>query len=157
MKNTTRILCGLLLLILPAGSLAENKIAPAAKDKCAICGMFVAKYPDWSAMIEYKNGRRVWFDGVKDLLKGYVSPARYGLPKERSDIKAVWVKDYYSLSFTDGRTALYVVGSDILGPMGKDLIPFAREKDARGFQTDHQGEKVLRFDQLNADILKKLD
>jgi nitrous oxide reductase accessory protein NosL len=157
MKNTTRILCGLLLLILPAGSLAENKIAPVAKDKCAVCGMFVAKYPDWSAMIEYKSGRRVWFDGVKDLLKGYVSPAKYGLPKDRSEIKAVWVKDYYSLSLADGRTALYVMGSDVLGPMGKELIPFAREKDATGFQKDHQGEKVLRFDQLNADILKKLD
>lgn len=146
-----------LSLLLISNGIAGSEISPATKDKCAVCGMFVAKYPDWSAMIEYRNGRRIWFDGVKDMLKGYGSPARYGLPKERSEIKAIRVKDYYSLTLVDGRTAFYVIGSDVLGPMGKELIPFAKEKDARGFLNDHRGEKVLRFDQLTAELLKKLE
>jgi nitrous oxide reductase accessory protein NosL len=147
----------MLFLFLISSAFAGNDISPAAKDKCAVCGMFVAKYPDWSAMIEYRNGRRVWFDGVKDLLKGYSNPAKYGLLKDRSEIKAIWVKDYYSLSLIDGRSALYVIGSDTLGPMGKELIPFAKDKDAKGFQKDHLGEKIFRFDQLNAETLKKLE
>ena len=147
----------ILSLLLISNGIAGSDISPTTQDKCAVCGMFVAKYPDWSAMIEYRNGRRIWFDGVKDMLKGYGNPARYGLPKERSEIKAIWVKDYYSLTLVDGRTALYVIGSDVLGPMGKELIPFTKEKDARGFQNDHRGKKIFRFDQLTAEILKKLE
>jgi nitrous oxide reductase accessory protein NosL len=147
----------MLSFLLITNSIADSEISPEIKDKCAVCGMFVAKYPDWSAMIEYRSGRRVWFDGTKDLIKGYSNPAKYGLPKERAEIKAIRVKDYYSLTLVDGRTALYVIGSDVLGPMGKELIPFAKEKDARGFQKDHLGEKILRFNQLTAELLKKLE
>lgn len=148
----------LMLVLLPAvtGSAAPGP-APAAKDKCAVCGMFVAKYPDWFAAIEYRDGRRLWFDGVKDLMKAYLEPGRYGLPKERSEIKGILVKDYYSLKLVDGRTARYVLGSDVLGPMGKELVPFARENDAAGFKNDHRGEQVLRFDQINSAVLKKLE
>jgi nitrous oxide reductase accessory protein NosL len=156
-KLTTNIIFVSLLFLLTSNSIAGSGISPAAKDKCAVCGMFVAKYPDWTAMIEYRNGRRVWFDGVKDMMKGYGNPARYSLPKERSEISNIRVKDYYSLTLIDGRTALYVIGSNVLGPMGKELIPFANEKDAKGFQKDHSGEKILRFNQLTADQLKKLD
>jgi copper chaperone NosL len=152
-RNT--MFCLLLTLTLPA--FANSAVTPGPRDKCLVCGMFVAKYPDWAAMIEYTNGRVVWFDGVKDLLKGLLAPGKYGLPKAQSDIKAIWVKDYYSLTFVDGRSASYVIGSDIMGPMGKELIPFAKPADAKGFLKDHLGDKVLRFDQLNSDILKKLE
>jgi copper chaperone NosL len=146
----------LFILIISNGAVG-SELAPDAKDKCVVCGMFVAKFPDWTAMIEYQNGRRVWFDGVKDLMKGYTNPAKYGLPAERSTVKSIWVKDYYSLKLIDGRNAFYVIGSNVSGPMGKELIPFLKEKEAQGFQKDHQGEKVLRFNQLTADILKKTD
>jgi copper chaperone NosL len=147
----------ILFFLLVSNGIAGNEIAPAAKDKCAVCGMFVAKFPDWTAMIEYQNGRRAWFDGVKDLMKGYGNPAKYGLPAERSAIRSIWVKDYYSLKLIDGRNAFYVIGSNVPGPMGKELIPFMKEKDAHGFQNDHHGEKVLRFNQLTPDVLKKAD
>jgi nitrous oxide reductase accessory protein NosL len=147
----------IILTVLASNCVAGTDVAPSAKDKCAVCGMFVAKYPDWSAVIEYRNGRRAWFDGVKDLLKGYDNPAKYGLSQDRSEIKTIWVKDYYSLKMIDGRTALYVVGSDIYGPMGHELVPFAKENDAKGFLNDHLGKKILRFNQLNAETLKKLE
>jgi nitrous oxide reductase accessory protein NosL len=156
-KATSTLTTLAMFFLLLTSGFAGSEISPAAKDKCAVCGMFVAKYPDWSAMIEYRNGRRVWFDGVKDLLKGYTSPVQYGLPKDRSEIKTIWVKDYYALTLVDGRTAHYVMGSDVLGPMGKELVPFAKEKDAKEFQKDHLGEKILRFDQLNPEILKRLE
>lgn len=146
-----------LLLILTVPAIAGSAITPGPRDKCLVCGMFVAKYPDWAAVIEYTNGRVIWFDGVKDLLKGLLAPGKYGLPKAQSDIKAIWVKDYYTLTFVDGRSASYVLGSDIMGPMGKELIPFAKGPDAKGFLKDHSGEKILRFDQLTSDIVKKLE
>ena len=152
-----RIAVFLLLLNLALPAFAGAPASPGPKDKCLVCGMFVAKYPDWAAVIEYTNGRVVWFDGAKDLLKGLLAPGKYGLPKSSSEIKSIWVKDYYSLTLVDGRSARYVIGSDILGPMGKELIPFAKATDAKGFQKDHLGEKVLRFDELTAEVLKKLE
>ena len=155
--SVTRIAVFSLLLTLTVPAIALSAVTPGPKDKCLVCGMFVAKYPDWAAVIVYTNGRVVWFDGVKDLLKGLLAPGKYGLPKAQSEIKAIWVKDYYSLTLVDGRSASYVIGSDIMGPMGKELIPFAMAADAKGFLKDHSGEKVLRFDQLTSNILKKLE
>ena len=155
--SVTRIAVFSLLLTLTVPAITLSAVTPGPRDKCLVCGMFVAKYPDWAAVIEYTNGRVVWFDGVKDLLKGLLAPGKYGLPKAQSDIKVIWVKDYYSLTLVDGRSASYVIGSDIMGPMGKELIPFAKASDAKGFLKDHLGEKVLRFDQLTSEILKKLE
>ena len=39
----------------------------------------------------------------------------------------------------DGRSAHYVVGSDVTGPMGKELIPFATREAALEFSKDHGG------------------
>ena len=57
----------------------------------------------------------------------------------------------------DARTAWFVVGSDVLGPMGHELVPFAREAEAREFLRDHRGKQVLRFAEVTPALLKALD
>src|SRR5512136_2018218 len=44
---------------------------PTPKDKCPVCGMFVAKYPDFLAQILFKDGSYAIFDGTKDMFKYY--------------------------------------------------------------------------------------
>ena len=99
--------------------------SPGPRDKCPVCGMFIAKYPEWTASIRFGDGSRVFFDGVKDLIKFYLTPQKYGSRTGRSSMGFIRVKDYYSLEMIDGRNAYYVIGSDVLGPMGKELIPFS--------------------------------
>jgi nitrous oxide reductase accessory protein NosL len=41
--------------------------------------------------------------------------------------------------------------------MGHELIPFDSEKNADTFLTDHNGLKILRFNQINPELLDKLD
>jgi nitrous oxide reductase accessory protein NosL len=130
---------------------------PGPGDKCPVCGMFVAKYPDFAAEVIYPDGRRAYFDGAKDLFKYLLSPKAYDPSRRRSEITAIHVTDYYSLAPVDGKRALYVIGSDVLGPMGKELIPFAVEKEAREFLADHKGKRILRFDEVTAELLKGLD
>ena len=129
----------------------------SAKDKCPVCGMFVAKYPDWTAAIAFKDGTRVYFDGAKDLFKYLVNPGSYTPGRSSKDIDSISVKDYYSVQPINGRSAYFVPGSDVLGPMGRELIPFGKESDAREFQKDHNGRKILRFPEVTTDILKGLD
>jgi len=132
-------------------------LKPGPKDKCPVCGMFVAKYPDWVASVTLKDGTRVFFDGVKDMLKYYFNMARYAPGKTAADIQAVHVTDYYRLEPIDGRQAFYVVGSDVYGPMGRELIPFEKEAQAREFMKDHKGKTVLPFDQIDFPLVIGLD
>ncbi len=119
--------------------------------------MFVAKYPDWTAQAVYRDGAYAVFDGAKDLFKYLFSLRTYAPGRAAADIERLYVTDYYSLTYIDGRRALYVLGSDVLGPMGRELIPFGSEAEAREFMRDHKGKQVVRFGEVTAETIKALD
>jgi nitrous oxide reductase accessory protein NosL len=148
-----------LALILPVNLAAEPLVLPepAATDTCPVCGMFVAKYPEWIATVLYRDGHAHHFDGAKDLFKYLLDLARWAPGHRAEDIAAIGVTEYYELKRIDARQACYVIGSDVLGPMGHELIPLATEEDAAGFLEDHEGSAILRFDQIDMDLLQKLD
>jgi nitrous oxide reductase accessory protein NosL len=135
----------------------RKPIKPAPRDKCPVCGMFVAKYPDWVAEILFKDGTYAVFDGVKDMFKYYFQMEKYHPAKKRSDIDSIYVTDYYRLVFVDGYGAVYVLGSDVYGPMGKELIPLEKEADAKEFLKDHRGKSFLRFREITTEVIKQLD
>ncbi|TAN71908.1 MAG: nitrous oxide reductase accessory protein NosL, partial [Magnetospirillum sp.] len=74
-----------------------------------------------------------------------------------ADIVTVAVTDYYGVRTMDARGALFVLGSDVLGPMGHELVPLASRQEAEEFMTDHKGKRILTFDQVGAEVLKGLD
>jgi nitrous oxide reductase accessory protein NosL len=119
--------------------------------------MFVAKYPDFLARVTFKDGSQRYFDGVKDLMKYYLNLPKYEPGKGTEEMAAILVTDYYSLKPLDAFQAYYVVGSDVYGPMGKELIPLGSEPEAREFLKDHKGQAVLRFREISGDLLKSLD
>jgi nitrous oxide reductase accessory protein NosL len=135
----------------------RKPIKPSAKDKCPVCGMFVAKYPDFLAEILFKDGSSAFFDGTKDMLKYYFNLKKYQPSKSISDIDSIYVTNYYDLTLTDGLSAYYVLGSDIYGPMGRELIPFGKEADAKEFMKDHQGKSVLKFKEITDKVIRTLD
>jgi len=138
-----------------AGDLKPLKVDP--KDKCPVCGMFVAKYPDFTAQIRFRDGSTFHFDGAKDMFKYYLNLSRYAPGKKTTDIAVVFVTNYYDLTLVDGLTAYYVIGSDVYGPMGRELIPFAKESEARDFLKDHKGKSIIRFHDVTAAVLRPLD
>jgi nitrous oxide reductase accessory protein NosL len=91
------------------------------------------------------------------MFKYYFNLKKYNAAKEVSDIAFIYVMDYYNMTPIDGRTARYVVGSDVFGPRGRELIPFVKEADALEFMKDHSGKKMIRFEEVNPDIIKGLD
>jgi nitrous oxide reductase accessory protein NosL len=122
--------------------------------KCPVCGMFVAKYPKWAAML--KDGSHThYFDGVKDMMKFYFEPQKYAHePMQNPNIK---VTDYYTLEAIDGKEAFYVIGSDKYGPMGHELIPFSTRAKAETFKSDHRGKQIVTFDEITLELVKTLD
>lgn len=137
------------------GILQAVMAQPAAditpRERCPVCGMFVAKYPVWVTQVRLHDGKVLFFDGVKDLMVFYRSPEKYAA--QANNIAEVWVKDYYTLEWLDGRKALYVIGSDVYGPMGHEFIPFAGAEEAENFKRDHKGTKVIPFDEITPALL----
>jgi nitrous oxide reductase accessory protein NosL len=57
----------------------------------------------------------------------------------------------------DGRKAHYVIGSDVYGPMGKELVPFGGKAEAQEFLKDHQGRAIVTYDAVNPAMIRSLD
>jgi copper chaperone NosL len=135
----------------------RKPVKPTAKDKCPVCGMFVAKYPDFLAQILFKDGSSFFFDGTKDMFKYYLNLKKYNPKKSPDDIDSIYVTDYYNLALIDGHRAFYVMGSDVYGPMGRELIPLETEGDAKEFMKDHNGQSTLRFNDVTQEVITLLD
>jgi nitrous oxide reductase accessory protein NosL len=126
----------------------QDVIKVTKEEKCPICGMFVYKYPKWAAQIFYKDSH-LSFDGAKDMMKYYF--------EHKDGVSKILVSDYYSQKAIDATKAYFVVGSDIYGPMGSELIPFALESEAKTFSMDHKGRKILKFNEMTKSEIEKLD
>lgn len=140
------LLLFLLLIHLAAPLQAAPPQRPGAQDRCATCGMFVAKYQEWVSIIVFKDGSQLFFDGPKDLFVCLFDLGRYRRGSSLADVATVYVTEYYSAELVDARQVLFVSGSDVLGPMGKELVPVRGHEQAATFRHDHGGQQLLVFD-----------
>ena len=149
----------ILLLAMPepsrGGDFEPGK--PSKKDKCPVCGMFIHKYPDWRAEIIFKDGSFDFFDGAKDMFKYYLNLKKYNSGKTQKDIEAVYVTEYYDMTMIRAAKAYFVIGSDVYGPMGKELIPFSNAPSAEVFLKDHSGKAILTFEAITPDLMRRLE
>ncbi len=134
--------------------LTGKNIAVPAKEKCPVCGMFVAKYPKWVGLIVVDD-KKYYFDGAKDMMKYYIFDADF--PYDRSKISSIKVTDFYTLEGIPAKKAFYVIGSDVYGPMGNELIPFKTRKAAKNFLEDHRGSEIVLFDEITPKMVMALD
>jgi copper chaperone NosL len=125
---------------------ATKPLPPGPDDRCAVCGMFVEKYHPWVATIVFADGGQVFFDGPKDLFRFLLDPEKFKV-QDRA-ISGVFVTDYYRVRFIDAKSAFFVAGSDVMGPMGGELVPLEKRDDAETFALDHGGQEVLEFDDV---------
>lgn len=121
--------------------------------KCQVCGMFVSKYTNWVSTIKTPK-ETFYFDGPKDMFKFYFEPAKYAKDVALNDI-AINVTDYYTLEQINAKSAFFVVGSNVMGPMGNEFIPFKDENSAKEFLKDHQGKNIFKFDEITLDMIPK--
>ena len=154
-RQTTLGVLALLAFFFVASPVQSKENIPGAKERCPVCGMFVAKYPQWLATLTTENNKVFYFDGVKDMMAYFFSPEEFGATAGQT-IGKVEVKNYYSQKWIDGKTAWYVVGSDVLGPMGHELIPFGSEAAARNFLKDHHGTEIVLFATITSERITSM-
>ena len=146
---------------LAAGNTAHAKPvklpAPGPRDTCPVCGMFVAPYPYWIATVLWRDGKAVHFDGAKDFFKYLQDLKKYEPGRALAEINAMGVTDYYATGRIDAAQAYFVIGSDVLGPMGHELVPHDSQAEAKEFMTDHGGKRIVRFAEVTQAMLLGLD
>ncbi len=158
MKNW---LAAITLVLLVTFAQTGNGAGPKAgenvteQSRCPVCGMFVAKYQQWLTQVNMSDGSAETFDGVKDMMAFYFAPQQYGAAAGVT-VDEIFVKDYYSQKWADGKKAIYVLGSDVYGPMGHELIPFDSQAGAESFLKDHHGKMIYSFSEITPDIIESL-
>lgn len=144
-----------LLFVCAVTQAAERKPVEVKKgDKCQVCGMLVAGYPNWISQIIFTDGAYAFFDGPKDMFRYYFNIAKYNPSKKQGDIDAMYVTEYYSAKLVEARKLFFVAGSNVDGPMGIELVPIDSIGKAKEFMKDHRGKKILKFDEVKREDLK---
>lgn len=136
--------------------LSAEPVQPGPREQCPVCGMFVAPYPNWIAQIEFSDGSREFFDGAKDMFHYYLNLQDDTSAHSKENVVAVYVTEYYSTKMFHVDKVFFVTGSDIMGPMGKELIPVHNKEAAETFKQDHKGKALFTFEQVTNDTLSGL-
>ena len=120
--------------------------------KCVHCGMNTQKKLEWQGKIQEKEDTK-YTCSPRCLLITY-QKEKENKNAEISNKK--WIlKDYYTQKNIDATKSFFVIGSNVLGAMGKDLIPFESEKSAKAFLDEHQGKKIIPFEKIETKTIKE--
>ncbi len=92
--------------------------------------------------------------GPGDAREGFDTPkcALTSLLSRSPDpARALWVTGYYGGALVPAADVLFAVGSDVLGPMGHDLVPVERAR-AAAFGRDHGAKQLLPLEQITREL-----
>lgn len=112
--------------------------------RCGRCGMVVDPKSAFQAeLLMPDTGGRLAFDSPKCALKHRATR------KVRTTLR---VQEYYSRNWIDGSEVRFVIGSDVIGPMGKDFIGVSPSQTEK-FVKDHGGDKTLTLAEIDDTVL----
>lgn len=130
-------------------------VQPSEEDTCPVCGMSLTDHPAWIAVIMFKDGRHAKFHGPKNMFIYYFRMGNYTRKYKDDDIAGLYVTDYLSLKHMKAQNALYVIGSEVEGPMGEELIPM-KDSSAAGTFVEEHGGRIITFSEVTPEIIDRL-
>lgn len=120
--------------------LAACKGAEAAR--CDHCGMKIDPKSAFNA--ELALGDKVeHFDTPRCALSSWLAAKKQG---------TVRVQDYYDRKMRPASEVEFVIGSDVVGPMGPELVPVDNARVAK-FEKDHGGARALAASDIDEKAL----
>jgi nitrous oxide reductase accessory protein NosL len=133
------------LLLLAAATL----VAAACKSKpgelrCKHCGMKIDPASPWRADLVAADGSTTSFDTPRCALTSWRSG--------KSQASTLKVQDYYDRRWRSADELRFVIGGDVVGPMGPDLVPVEPSRVTKFIQ-DHSADRALRLDEITMDVL----
>jgi nitrous oxide reductase accessory protein NosL len=113
------------------------------------CGMLVNQAPRWIAGLTNSTGAQERFCCERCMFAHLRSP-------EGAEDRNAWVTEYYTQRRMPVGEVLFVMGSDVTGPMGKALVPIAGRAQAELFMKDHYGSRILTADEITLEVLREV-
>jgi len=130
--------------------------------KCPVCGMVVGGKDGEGVTVTFKDGRVVGFRGTAAAVfkDGHVTgfegarclfiynsvPEKYSISV--ADIAHQYVTDFVSKKMIDLPNAFLVLGSNVKGPMGYELIPFTNKEEAAEFASRNDGKWIVQLHEV---------
>jgi nitrous oxide reductase accessory protein NosL len=138
------------LLVLAACNSPKKQAENTENDNCKTCGMHSLPYSKWN--VTWKNTNQTqWFCSPRCMFIQI-----HKTPSLVNPSDSLLVTDYYTQQRIAAQKAFFVIGSDITSPMGHDFVPLQDEKAATDFMTEHKGKQILRFEEVNNEVIKNL-
>jgi nitrous oxide reductase accessory protein NosL len=121
------------------------------KNQCSVCQMYPARYPKNRCQLVDAENAIHHFCSTQCLFAFLKDPK----PFAGKDVKPmmIWVTDYPSGSWISAKTAYYLVGSKVQGPMGYEALAFDKNSEALSLSRK-EGGNVLRFPEVGIEKIK---
>ena len=117
-------------------------------DRCPVCAMDVSEHARFASAIELRDGRTFYFCGTGCMIRSWLHPEVFlGVP--RASLQRAVVKEYFNGEHVDALKAVFVAGSDVVGPMGPALVPLKTQADVDTFMARHKGKTTFRVSELD--------
>jgi len=147
-----------------SGNAAAGKIKPGLRpldetghmhvsspDRCPVCGMRVIRYPHFSTAIQLRDKTTYYFCSAGCMIRTWLHPEIFlGQPKSR--ILRIVAKNYFTGQPVDALEAIWIAGSDVIGPMGPAVIAVSGPEERNTFQRRHGGIRTFRLPELTDDL-----
>ena len=145
--NRRELLVGLASV---AGTLALPWVSGCSSKKdarCKHCGMRIDPASAWHAELVGDDGTVTAFDTPRCALTAWRSGA--------TPAKTIRLQEYYDRKTRDGSELRFVVGGDVVGPMGADLVPVDPSRSSK-FVQDHRADRALKLDEITSQVLASI-
>ncbi|MCU0682911.1 MAG: nitrous oxide reductase accessory protein NosL [Polyangiaceae bacterium] len=126
------------------GALATSMTACQRKARCGQCGMVLDPASRWYVELALADGSRRGFDAPRCAFTAWRGPLR-----EASELFA---RGHYNGAILPSASLVFGLGSDVIGPMGPDLVPVEPEHGAT-FAREHNARSMLRAAEVTAATL----
>lgn len=122
-------------------------LACKKEERCATCGMKIDRASAWRSEIELGSGAVLEYDTPRCALRAWLT--------RKFEMKSLRVQEYYDRAFRDGEAVRFVVGGDVLGPMGADFVPVEPSRVTKFIQ-DHSADRAYLLGEITPEIVAKL-
>jgi len=122
----------------------QGQTQQGAATRCKHCGMKIDPTSAWRAELVAADGSVLAFDTPRCALTQW----RTG----KSQAVTLRVQEYYERKWRNADELRFVLGGDVVGPMGPDLVPVDPSR-ATKFIQDHGADRALRLDEVTTDVL----
>jgi nitrous oxide reductase accessory protein NosL len=135
-------------LVASSMALAVASLAACKKEaRCKHCGMRIDPSSAWLSELVGEDGTITSFDTPRCALTSWRSGA--------TPARTIRVLEYYDRAARDGNAVRFVIGGDVVGPMGADLVPVDPPRSSKFIQ-DHGADRALRLDEVTMQVLANI-